>query len=154
MAARVSASWVYVSKRDCCDGALQIAQEYSAQACYGAGGVPRPTTGTRRGVCQWDRQQNPWVARSSAARPKQRCGAGRTVRQTRLIEAVVLGLLAVACAARQPTAPAPVATAPADLSGFLDDYSRLRPGGPGEVRFVYRDPAARWDAYDKVSSSR
>ncbi len=63
---------------------------------------------------------------------------------------MALGLLVVACAARQPTAPVPVATAPADLSGFLDDYSRLRPGGPGEVRFVYRDPAARWDAYDKV----
>jgi hypothetical protein len=32
--------WVYASKRDCCDGAVQIAQEYSAQACYAAGGVP------------------------------------------------------------------------------------------------------------------
>jgi Protein of unknown function (DUF3313) len=72
------------------------------------------------------------------------------VRQTRLTGALALGLLAVACATRRPPAPAPVVTAPADLSGFLDDYSRLRPGGPGEVRFVYRDPAARWDAYDKV----
>ena len=52
--------WVYASKRDCCDGAVQIAQEYSAQACYEAGGVPRPTTGTRRGVCQWDSQRDPW----------------------------------------------------------------------------------------------
>jgi Protein of unknown function (DUF3313) len=40
--------------------------------------------------------------------------------------------------------------APTDFSGFLDDYTRLRPGGPGEMRFVYRDPAARWDAYDQV----
>lgn len=71
------------------------------------------------------------------------------MRLTRRIGVVALGLLAVACAARQPAAP-PAATAPADLSGFLDDYSRLRPGGPGEVRLVYRDPAARWDAYDKV----
>ena len=52
--------WVYASKRDCCDGAVQIAQEYSAQACYTAGGVPRPTTGTRRGVCQWDTTRDPW----------------------------------------------------------------------------------------------
>ena len=52
--------WVYASKRDCCDGAVQIAQEYSAQACYDAGGVPRPTTGTRRGVCQWDSQRDAW----------------------------------------------------------------------------------------------
>ena len=52
--------WVYASKRDCCDGAVQIAQEYSAQACYDAGGVPRPTTGTRRGVCQWDTQRDAW----------------------------------------------------------------------------------------------
>src|SRR5262245_53589799 len=52
-------------------------------------------------------------------------------------------LLAAACAARR-TAP------PADFSGFLDDYSLLRPGGPGEVALVYRNPKADWTSYDKV----
>jgi hypothetical protein len=36
------------------------------------------------------------------------------------------------------------------MSGFLDDYSRLRPGGPDEASFVYRDPHATWDAYDRI----
>jgi hypothetical protein len=44
--------WVYASKRDCCDAAIAIAQEYSAQACINTGGVPRPLTGGgRRGSC-------------------------------------------------------------------------------------------------------
>jgi hypothetical protein len=37
-----------------------------------------------------------------------------------------------------------------DVSGFLDDYSILRPGGPDEVALVYRDPDAVWTSYDKV----
>jgi hypothetical protein len=56
---------------------------------------------------------------------------------------MVTFLLAAACAARH-------ARPPADVSGFLDDYSLLRPGGPGEVALVYRDPEARWTSYDKV----
>ncbi len=52
-------------------------------------------------------------------------------------------LLVAACAARR-------ATAPAEVSGFLDDYSLLRPGGPGEVAFVYRNPDAHWTSYDRV----
>ena len=47
------------------------------------------------------------AAPSSAARPKQRCGAGRSVRRTWLTGAVALGLLVVACAARRPTARRP-----------------------------------------------
>src|SRR5262245_51382512 len=39
---------------------------------------------------------------------------------------------------------------PVDTSGFLDDYSLLRQGGPGEVALVYRNPEAHWTSYDKV----
>jgi hypothetical protein len=53
-------------------------------------------------------------------------------------------LVAAGCGAR---APRPAAD---DVSGFLDDYSLLRPGGSGEVALVYRDPDVRWTAYDKV----
>src|SRR5262245_9316602 len=44
--------WVYASKRDCCNAAIDIAAEYSAQACMTAGGVPRPFAGaSQRGTC-------------------------------------------------------------------------------------------------------
>jgi len=43
--------WVYASKRECCDAAIAIAQDYSASACLTSGGVPRPPMGGRRGVC-------------------------------------------------------------------------------------------------------
>jgi hypothetical protein len=44
--------WVYASKRDCCNAAIEIAAEYSAQACITSGGVPRPFAGSsQRGTC-------------------------------------------------------------------------------------------------------
>jgi|SRR5690242_15572193 len=44
--------WVYASKRECCNAAIQIAAEYSADACVTAGGVPRPFAGaSQRGTC-------------------------------------------------------------------------------------------------------
>src|SRR2546428_8167837 len=52
-------------------------------------------------------------------------------------------LFVAACASRRPGPPA-------DFSGFLDDYSLLRRGGPDDVALVYRDPDADWPAYDKV----
>ena len=52
-------------------------------------------------------------------------------------------LFVAACAARR-TGP------PVDYSGFLDDYSFLRPGEAGDVALVYRNPDARWTSYDKV----
>ena len=52
-------------------------------------------------------------------------------------------LCACACAPRRPHQPA-------DVSGFLDDYSLLRPGSPGEVALIYRNPEAHWTSYDKV----
>jgi hypothetical protein len=62
---------------------------------------------------------------------------------TRLV-VPLLAVLALACAHRAPAPPA------AEMSGFLDDYSLLREGGPNEVRLVHRDPAADWSAYDRV----
>ena len=62
---------------------------------------------------------------------------------------VVLPLVATVSCARV----AKVAHDRADArnwSGFLDDYSRLRMGDQGELRFVYRNPEARWTAYDAV----
>lgn len=48
--------WNYYSRRDCCDGAIAIAQQYSSDACLDSGGVPRPPfNGGQRGSCtvQW-----------------------------------------------------------------------------------------------------
>jgi hypothetical protein len=39
---------------------------------------------------------------------------------------------------------------PRETSGFLDDYSLLRPGAAGEVALVYRNPQADWTSYDKI----
>jgi hypothetical protein len=55
----------------------------------------------------------------------------------------LLALLAAGCAAHRGPDPR-------DMSGFLEDYSLLRPGGAGELPFVYRNPDARWTGYRKV----
>jgi hypothetical protein len=45
--------WVYASRRDCCNAAISIACDYSAQACLQTGGVPNPLRGgAQRGTCQ------------------------------------------------------------------------------------------------------
>ena len=56
----------------------------------------------------------------------------------------MLVVLLGGCAARRPAPP------PADMSGFLDDYSLLREGGKDDVRLVYRNPKADWPRYDKA----
>src|SRR5512144_471165 len=58
----------------------------------------------------------------------------------------LLALALVVAAACGPRHARP----PADASGFLDDYSLLRPGGAGDVALIYRDPDARWTSYDAV----
>jgi hypothetical protein len=63
------------------------------------------------------------------------------MRRSALLVATIV--LAAACAARR-------AQPPADVSGFLDDYSSLRPAAPGDVALLYRNPDARWTSYDKV----
>ena len=45
--------WVFASKRECCSAAIDIAAEYSAQACLTAGGIPRGFAGSsQRGTCK------------------------------------------------------------------------------------------------------
>jgi hypothetical protein len=45
--------WVYASKRECCNAAIDIAAEYSAQACITVGGIPRSFAGSsQRGTCK------------------------------------------------------------------------------------------------------
>lgn len=51
--------WVYASKRECCNAAIEIAAEYSARACVDTGGVPRPFAGAaQRGTCSAEWQQD------------------------------------------------------------------------------------------------
>ena len=48
--------WVYASKRECCNAAIDLAASYSSQACLTVGGVPSPFAGaSQRGTCsaQW-----------------------------------------------------------------------------------------------------
>jgi hypothetical protein len=52
-------------------------------------------------------------------------------------------VFAVGCASRAKVPPT-------DFSGFLDDYSVLRPGASGEVALIYRNLDAQWTTYDKV----
>ena len=51
--------WVYASKRECCNAAIEIAASYSAQACVSTGGVPRPFAGaSQRGTCSAEWMQD------------------------------------------------------------------------------------------------
>ena len=51
--------WVYASKRECCNAAIEIAASYSAQACVNTGGVPRPFAGaSQRGTCSAEWMQD------------------------------------------------------------------------------------------------
>jgi hypothetical protein len=63
------------------------------------------------------------------------------MRATRVLFATLL--LCAACAGRRQPQPD-------DVSGFLDDYRILQPGGAGDVALVYRDPDANWPSYGKV----
>jgi uncharacterized protein DUF3313 len=60
-----------------------------------------------------------------------------------IVALAILVLLGGACASKRVRQPP-------DMSGFLDDYSLLREGGPDQVRLVYRNPDAQWSAYDKI----
>lgn len=51
--------WVYASKRECCNAAISIASQYSAEACVTAGGAPTSFTGGgQRGSCSSEWMQN------------------------------------------------------------------------------------------------
>jgi hypothetical protein len=44
--------WVYASKRECCNAAIAIASQYSADACSTSGGTPKAFSGGgQRGSC-------------------------------------------------------------------------------------------------------
>jgi hypothetical protein len=51
--------WTYSSKRECCNAAIQIAQQYSEQECTNTGGLPSPFEGGgQRGSCNWEWTQD------------------------------------------------------------------------------------------------
>ena len=53
--------WIYASKRECCNEAIDIAADYSANACVTAGGIPRPFAGaSQRGTCssEWSQDED------------------------------------------------------------------------------------------------
>ncbi len=53
--------WIYASKRECCNEAIDIAADYSADACRTAGGIPRPFAGaSQRGTCsaEWSQDED------------------------------------------------------------------------------------------------
>jgi hypothetical protein len=51
--------WVYASKRECCNGAITIASQYSAQACITSGGTPTSFVGGgQRGSCNTEFMQD------------------------------------------------------------------------------------------------
>jgi hypothetical protein len=53
--------WGYTSKRECCNAALAIAQDYSATMCLNTGGTPRPPLGGgQRGSCTSEFMQDPY----------------------------------------------------------------------------------------------
>ncbi|HEV7733202.1 MAG TPA: DUF3313 domain-containing protein [Candidatus Binatia bacterium] len=69
----------------------------------------------------------------------------RFTRSALVVASLVVALSVVACAKRVT----PVLNA-AEMSGFLDDYSRLVPGGPDQPTFVYHDRRATLAAYDRI----
>jgi len=51
--------WVYASRRDCCNAAIAIANDYSARGCVDAGSVPNPMRGgAKRGTCNVQRMSD------------------------------------------------------------------------------------------------
>ena len=62
------------------------------------------------------------------------------------VRAVLLVVLLCvnSCVARRSPEPS------RDTSGFLDDYSLLRKGEPGDVALVYRNPKVDWTQYNSV----
>jgi hypothetical protein len=72
---RGDTGWVYAGKRECCNEAIALAQNDSANACLLVGGTPRQMRGgvQRRGFCNWE------SARDDAGATLFRCYAEATV---------------------------------------------------------------------------
>ena len=78
------------------------------------------------------------------ARDARRILSTRMLRPTQIVLPIVL-LALVSC-----SAPATRQARTVERSGFLGDYSRLQPGGPGRALLVYRAPDAAIGSYGKV----
>jgi hypothetical protein len=66
----------------------------------------------------------------------------------RLIAALGVVALTAACSVTEQAKPSALETTP--TSGFLGDYSQLKPGGKDRALLVYVDPSARWREYKAV----
>ena len=62
----------------------------------------------------------------------------------KVLVAMLAVLSTIGCAPRKPLPPAN------EMSGFLDDYTLLRPGDANELKLVYRNPEAKWSSYRSV----
>jgi hypothetical protein len=62
----------------------------------------------------------------------------------KILATVLAALLAAGCARKAPLPPAN------EMSGFLDDYTLLRPGDANELKLAYRNPEAKWSSYHAV----
>jgi len=66
------------------------------------------------------------------------------------IAALLVAVFAAGCAAQSPVAEATIRIDEVQPSGFLNDYSILRPGEDGEAALVYRNPDADFSRYNAV----
>ena len=64
----------------------------------------------------------------------------------RIVRAVNIGVVALAITGCATTEQVPNVR----MSGFLNDYSQLHPGKPGQAEFTYRNPNAGFNKYQKV----
>lgn len=63
---------------------------------------------------------------------------------------LTLAIIAAGCAAQAPVGDSTIRVDDVRPSGFLSDYSILRPGGDGEAALVYRNPDVDFSRYDAV----
>lgn len=66
------------------------------------------------------------------------------------IAALLLALFAAGCAGQSPVGDSTIRIDDVQPSGFLADYSILRPGRDGEAALVYRNPDADFSRYNAV----
>lgn len=59
-----------------------------------------------------------------------------------MVSLMVMVLIISGCVTSQPVRDV-------TPSGFLEDYSQLKPGGPGQAALLYRNPHANLGSYDK-----
>jgi len=69
-----------------------------------------------------------------------------------LLASLFMTFFVAGCATttEQPKAGIMGEKAPLPHSGFLGDYSQLKPGKEGQAALVYLNPAAQWSKYNKI----